>query len=51
MENRLAHHHVSSPAVEHVIKDLDAQMGHANLVYVREAHSEADVHFVFYLSY
>lgn len=50
MENR----HVRTgilPAVEHVIEDLDAQMGHADLVDVREAHGETDIHFVFVLHY
>ena len=32
------------PAVEHIVKDLDAQMGHSDLVHIREAHTEADVH-------
>ena len=29
--------HMSSPAVEHVTKDLDSEMGHTNFVHVREA--------------
>ena len=32
------------PAVEHIVQDLNAQMGHADLIYVRETHTETDVH-------
>ena len=35
------------PAVEHIIKDLDTEMGHADLVYVRKAHRETDIHLAF----
>ncbi len=31
------------PAVEHVVKDLDAKMRHANLVDVRKAHGKTDI--------
>ena len=31
-------------AVEHVIKNLDAKMGHSNFVDVRKTHSEPDIY-------
>ena len=37
------------PAVEHIVQDLDAQVGHADLIYIREAHGKADIHLVFVL--
>ena len=30
--------------VKHIIKDLDSQMGHTNVINVREAHGEPNVH-------
>ena len=35
------------PAVEHVIQDLDSEMGHPDFIDVRKAHTEADVHLFF----
>ena len=32
------------PLIEHVIEDLDTQMGHADLIHVRETHAETDIH-------
>ena len=31
--------------IEHIVKDLDPQMGHADIIYVREAHGKPDIHF------
>ena len=30
--------------IEHIVKDLDPQMGHADIIYVREAHGKPDIH-------
>ena len=30
--------------VKHVIKDLDSQMGHTDVIHVRETHGKPDVH-------
>ena len=35
--------------IEHVINDLNSQMGHTNLVYVRKAHGKPHVHPAFIL--
>ena len=37
------------PAVEHIIEDLDAQMGHTDLIDVRKTHTETDVYLFFIL--
>ena len=37
------------PAVEHVIQDLNPQVGHADFVNVRETHGKADIYLVFIL--
>ena len=33
------------PAVEHVVEDLDSEMGHADFVYIWEAHGKTGFHF------
>ena len=38
-------------AVEHIIQYLNAQMGHADLVHVRETHSKAYLHLTNVLNY
>ena len=30
--------------VKHIIKDLDSQMGHTNVINIRKAHGKPDVH-------
>ena len=37
------------PAVEHIIQDLDAEMGHADFIYVRKTHSETDIYLLLVL--
>ena len=41
--NTHVHTYTSSRAVEHIVKDLDTQMGHADLIHIREAHGETDL--------
>ena len=35
------------PAVEHIVQNLDSQMGHTNLIYLRETHSKPYIHRIF----
>ena len=37
------------PAIEHIVQNLDPQMGHTNLIYLRETHCKADFHRFFVL--
>ena len=39
------------PLVEHGVQDLDAQMGHADFVHVREAHGKTDIYLGWVLFY
>ena len=37
------------PAVEHIVQNLDSQMGHTNLIYLRKTHSEPNFYRIFVL--
>ena len=39
------------PGIEHAIQDLDSQVGHTDLVDIREAHTETDINAVPVLHY
>ena len=36
--------------IKHIVKNLDAEMGHTDLIDIRETHGKADIYLVLYLS-
>ena len=39
------------PAVEHIVQNLDSQMGHTNLIYLRKTHCKPYIHRIFIFHY